>query len=166
MFSDQASCTGLFYGYSLFRDWVCDGDRDCDDGSDEESCEEVRTIDLEQAKSISRKADMLTEVKEEAEEDVVDPWNVSSKSDKGTRWVSDGCGTYEVSDVENLDFERGTRITLKLLPESREFSQDAMVEKIIMESQSTMISLYSTARAEEPMYGTHKPFSELIQIRI
>ena len=68
MFSDQASCTGLFYGYSLFRDWVCDGDRDCDDGSDEESCEEVRTIDLEQAKSISRKADMLTEVKEEAEE--------------------------------------------------------------------------------------------------
>ena len=63
--------------------------------------------------------------------DHVEVFSKSSKSDKGTRWVSDGCGTYEVSDVENLDFERGTRITLKLLPESREFSQDAMVEKII-----------------------------------
>lgn len=49
----------------------------------------------------------------------------------GVRWVSDGCGTYEVSDADNLDFERGTKITLKLLPESREFSQDTLVEKII-----------------------------------
>ena len=63
--------------------------------------------------------------------DHVEVFSKSAKSDKGTRWVSDGCGTYEVSDVENLDFERGTRIILKLLPESREFSQDAMVEKII-----------------------------------
>jgi molecular chaperone HtpG len=41
---------------------------------------------------------------------------------KGVRWVSDGCGTFEVADTDDLDFERGTRITLKLLPESREFS--------------------------------------------
>lgn len=63
--------------------------------------------------------------------DHVEVFSKSAKSEKGTRWVSDGCGTYEVSDVDNLDFDRGTRITLKLLPESREFSQDAMVEKII-----------------------------------
>ena len=63
--------------------------------------------------------------------DHVEVYSKSSASAKGTRWVSDGCGTYEVSDVDNLDFKRGTRITLKLLPESREFSQDAMVEKII-----------------------------------
>ena len=54
--------------------------------------------------------------------DHVTVFSKSNASDKGTKWVSDGCGTYEVSDVENLDFNRGTRITLKLLPESREFS--------------------------------------------
>lgn len=54
--------------------------------------------------------------------DHVEVLSKSAKSEKGTRWVSDGCGTYEVSDVENLNFKRGTRITLKLLPESREFS--------------------------------------------
>jgi len=50
---------------------------------------------------------------------------------KGVRWVSDGCGQYEVADADNLDFDRGTRITLKLLPESREFSTDGLVEKTI-----------------------------------
>ena len=44
--------------------------------------------------------------------------------------MSDGCGTFEVSDVDNLDFERGTRIVLKLTPESREFSQETIVEKV------------------------------------
>ena len=63
--------------------------------------------------------------------DHVEVYSKSGKSQTGTRWVSDGCGTYEVSDVDNLDFERGTKITLKLLPESREFSQDPVVEKII-----------------------------------
>lgn len=40
-------------------------------------------------------------------------------------------GSFEVSDVDNLDFHRGTKIIMKLLPESREFSQEIMVEKII-----------------------------------
>ena len=63
--------------------------------------------------------------------DHVEVYSKSNQSAKGTKWVSDGCGTYEVADVENLDFNRGTRITVKLLPDSREFSQDAVVEKII-----------------------------------
>lgn len=54
--------------------------------------------------------------------DHVEVFSKVNGSEVGTRWVSDGCGTYEVSDVTNLDFTRGTRITLKLLPESREFS--------------------------------------------
>ncbi len=45
--------------------------------------------------------------------------------------MSDGCGAYEISDADNLDFNRGTRIILKLLPESREFSTDGLVEKTI-----------------------------------
>jgi HSP90 family molecular chaperone len=40
----------------------------------------------------------------------------------GVRWVSDGSGEFEVSDVENIGFDRGTKIVLKLKPESREFS--------------------------------------------
>lgn len=65
---------------------------------------------------------------------VSDHVQVFSKKDdeNGVRWVSDGTGSYEVSDASNLDFERGTRIVLKLLPESREFSTDGLVEKIIM----------------------------------
>jgi HSP90 family molecular chaperone len=60
----------------------------------------------------------------------VEVFSRKSGSEKGVRWVSDGCGTFEVSDVDNLDFERGTKIVLKLTPESREFSQETIVEKV------------------------------------
>ena len=63
--------------------------------------------------------------------DHVEVFSKTSGSEKGVRWVSDGLGTYEVSDVENLDFTRGTKIILKLLPASREFSQEMIVEKIV-----------------------------------
>lgn len=46
-------------------------------------------------------------------------------------WVSDGDGSFVVSDAENLDFERGTKIIMKLKPDAREFSQEGEVEKII-----------------------------------
>jgi len=61
----------------------------------------------------------------------VEVFTKSDNSEKGVRWVSDGLGSFEVSDVDNLDFSRGTKITMKLLPESREFSQEVMVEKIV-----------------------------------
>ena len=63
--------------------------------------------------------------------DHVEVLSKTGKSHKGVRWVSDGLGSYEVSDVENLDFDRGTRIHLKLLPATREFSQELVVEKIV-----------------------------------
>ena len=37
---------------------------------------------------------------------------------EGVRWVSDGEGDYEISNVDNLDFERGTRIVLRLNKDS------------------------------------------------
>lgn len=49
----------------------------------------------------------------------------------GVRWVSDGSGEYEVSDVEQIGFERGTKIVIKLKPESREFSSENEIDKII-----------------------------------
>lgn len=63
--------------------------------------------------------------------DHVEVFSKSNRSDKGVRWVSDGLGSYEVSDADNLDFNRGTRIILKLLPGTREFSQELVVEKIV-----------------------------------
>ena len=62
--------------------------------------------------------------------DHVEVFSKTNKSDKAVRWVSDGLGTYEVSDVDNLDFARGTKIILKLLPAAREFSQEIVVEKM------------------------------------
>ena len=49
----------------------------------------------------------------------------------GVRWVSDGSGEFEVSDVENIGFDRGTKIVMKLKPESREFSVENEVDKIV-----------------------------------
>jgi len=54
-----------------------------------------------------------------------------AQSQKGVRWTSDGSGDYEVSYADNLGFERGTKITLRLRPECREFSTENEVEKII-----------------------------------
>lgn len=54
-----------------------------------------------------------------------------SESGAGVCWVSDGDGTFVVSDADDLDFERGTKIIMKLKPDAREFSQEGEVEKII-----------------------------------
>ena len=64
---------------------------------------------------------------------VSDLVEVYSKTEgySGVRWVSDGSGEFEVSDVENIGFERGTKIVMKLKPESREFSVENEVDKII-----------------------------------
>lgn len=50
---------------------------------------------------------------------------------QGVRWVSDGSGEYEVSTVDNLDFQRGTRIVLKLKAEARDYSRESEVEKVL-----------------------------------
>lgn len=37
-----------------------------------------------------------------------------TEGESAVRWVSDGDGDYELSTVENIDFERGTKIVLRL----------------------------------------------------
>jgi len=55
----------------------------------------------------------------------------TDKNNQGVAWVSDGSGEFEVSDVSNLDFERGTKIVIKLRADSRQFSQENDVDTII-----------------------------------
>mmetsp|Transcript_9050 Transcript_9050/g.6392 ORF Transcript_9050/g.6392 Transcript_9050/m.6392 type:complete len:139 (+) Transcript_9050:461-877(+) len=65
---------------------------------------------------------------------VSDHVEVYSKADsepQAVRWVSDGSGEYELSTVSNVGFERGTKIIIKLRPDSREFGREAEVEKIL-----------------------------------
>ena len=50
---------------------------------------------------------------------------------EGVRWVSDGSGEYEVADADNIGFDRGTKITLKLRGDARQFSKELEVEKIL-----------------------------------
>lgn len=49
----------------------------------------------------------------------------------GVAWVSYGSGEFMISDAANLDFERGTKIVIKLKADAREFSQESEVEKIV-----------------------------------
>lgn len=58
-------------------------------------------------------------------------YSKSSKGDPAVRWVSDGTGDFEVSTVENVGFDRGTKIVLKLRPECREFSRESEIDKIV-----------------------------------
>jgi TNF receptor-associated protein 1 len=54
--------------------------------------------------------------------DKVEVYTKSESSDKAVAWVSDGSGEFTVSDVDDLGFERGTKIVVKLRPDCREFS--------------------------------------------
>jgi len=40
------------------------------------------------------------------------------EGEAGVLWRSDGSGEYEIATIDNLDFGRGTQITLKLNPEA------------------------------------------------
>jgi len=64
---------------------------------------------------------------------VADSVEVLTKSDSGkaVRWVSDGSGDYEISEVEGEDIPRGTRVTLFLKPDCKIFSKPSEVEKVL-----------------------------------
>ena len=48
---------------------------------------------------------------------------------KGYRWKSDGAGTFTIEEIERV--ERGTKITLKLKEDAKEFAEDYRVRNII-----------------------------------
>jgi HSP90 family molecular chaperone len=61
----------------------------------------------------------------------VEVYSKNDREERGVKWVSDGSGEYEVSAVEKIGFTRGTKIVLKLKPESREFSKESEIEKVL-----------------------------------
>jgi len=63
--------------------------------------------------------------------DNVEVYSRSNKGETGVMWASDGTGEYQVSEVQNLDFERGTKIVLKLRKDSLQFAKEVEVAKII-----------------------------------
>ena len=63
--------------------------------------------------------------------DKVEVYTKSDSSSEGVAWISDGSGEFVVSDAKNLEFERGTKIIMKLRADCREFSQESQIEKIV-----------------------------------
>lgn len=63
---------------------------------------------------------------------VADKVEVLTKSAKkgavGLRWTSDGTGTYEIEDVDDIDV--GTSIILHLKTECREYAEDERVKSM------------------------------------
>ena len=56
--------------------------------------------------------------------DKVEVYTKSETSDQGVAWISDGSGEFTVSDAKGLNFDRGTKIVVKLKADCREFSQE------------------------------------------
>lgn len=46
-------------------------------------------------------------------------------------WISTGDGSFVVGDADGLDFERGTKIVMKLKADARQFCEETEIEKII-----------------------------------
>jgi TNF receptor-associated protein 1 len=61
----------------------------------------------------------------------VDVYTKSAESSHGVKWSSDGSGDYSVGTIDNLDFERGTKIVLRLKKECGQFVREGELEKII-----------------------------------
>jgi len=48
---------------------------------------------------------------------------------KAYHWISDGNGEFQISDVENVDYKRGTKVIIHLKTECRDFCKTSELEK-------------------------------------
>jgi TNF receptor-associated protein 1 len=63
--------------------------------------------------------------------DTVEVISKPQESAKAYHWVSDGNGEFQISDVENVDFKRGTKVIIHLKSECRDFCRPTELQKII-----------------------------------
>mmetsp|Transcript_29395 Transcript_29395/g.44425 ORF Transcript_29395/g.44425 Transcript_29395/m.44425 type:complete len:116 (+) Transcript_29395:525-872(+) len=63
--------------------------------------------------------------------DHVDVYSKAGPNTQGVCWSSDGSGEYEIANVDDTGFERGTKIVLRLKKDCLQFCREAEVEKII-----------------------------------
>lgn len=65
---------------------------------------------------------------------VGDTVNVISKPSTqkdGSLWISDGSGKFEISEIDDAGFERGTKIVIQLRPDCLQFTKFEEVKKVI-----------------------------------
>ena len=63
--------------------------------------------------------------------DTVEVISKAQKEGKAHHWISDGNGEFQISDVENVDFKRGTKVIIHLKTECRDFCKTSELLKII-----------------------------------
>jgi HSP90 family molecular chaperone len=63
--------------------------------------------------------------------DTVEVISKPQNATKAHHWISDGNGEFQISDVENVDFNRGTRVIIHLKTECRDFCKASELQKII-----------------------------------
>lgn len=63
--------------------------------------------------------------------DLVEVYSKSIDGKSGVKWSSDGTGDYEIANISNLEFERGTKIVLRLKSDCSQFSKEGEVDKVI-----------------------------------
>jgi TNF receptor-associated protein 1 len=63
--------------------------------------------------------------------DTVEVISKPQNATKAHHWISDGNGEFQISDVENVDFKRGTKVIIHLKTECRDFCKASELQKII-----------------------------------
>lgn len=63
--------------------------------------------------------------------DTVEVISKPQNANNANHWVSDGNGEFQISDIDQVDFVRGTRVIIHLKTECRDFCRAAEIQKII-----------------------------------
>lgn len=63
--------------------------------------------------------------------DTVEVFSRKEGKNEAFIWTSDGSGSFEISEANDFDLSRGTKIVIHLKPEYKEFAKEDTLKKII-----------------------------------